>query len=54
MGYGGQFITVFPMRDLVVVDKVDIDRDGAASVSPLGYSAILDMVLDAKCDDSCK
>ncbi len=53
MGTGGQFITVFPSRDLVVVHKVYIDKDGAANVSQLAYSAILDMVLDAQCGNSC-
>ncbi len=50
MGSGGQFITVFPMMDLVVVHKVDIDADYAANISALGYDAALEMVLDARCD----
>ena len=54
MGYGGQFITVLPASELVVVHKVDIDRDGNAFITPIAYSSILDMVLDAKCDDSCQ
>jgi hypothetical protein len=54
MGSGGQFITVFPMMDLVVVHKVDIDADYTASMSALGYDAALDMILDARCDDKCK
>ena len=54
MGTGGQFITVFPMIDLVVVHKVDIDAAPAASISPLGYDAALDMLLDARCTGPCK
>jgi len=54
MGTGGQFITVFPMMDLVVVHKVDIDVDAAANMSQLGYQAVLDMLLDARCSGACK
>jgi CubicO group peptidase (beta-lactamase class C family) len=49
MGTGGQFITVFPMYDLVVAHKVNIDHDEHRSVSGQTYMTILDMVLDAKC-----
>jgi CubicO group peptidase (beta-lactamase class C family) len=54
MGSGGQFLTVFPMLDLVVVHKVDIDANPRAAISSLGYQAILDMLLDAKCSGPCK
>jgi CubicO group peptidase (beta-lactamase class C family) len=54
MGTGGQFITIFPMIDLVVVHKVDIDSNPAANISQLGYQAILDMLLDARCSGECK
>ncbi|NYF78299.1 serine hydrolase [Granulicella arctica] len=53
MGSGGQFITVFPMMDLVVVHKVDIDANYAANMSALGYDSALDMVLDARCGTDC-
>ena len=54
MGTGGQYITIFPMIDLVVVHKVDIDSNPAANISQLGYQAILDMLLDARCSGECK
>ncbi len=56
MGTGGQFITVFPAMDLVIAHKVDIDADPAANISPLGFDAALDMVIDARCPTSaaCK
>jgi hypothetical protein len=58
MGAGGQYITVFPFNDLVVVHKVNIDQDESRSISGPTYMTILDMVLDAKCgattEKSCK
>jgi len=48
MGSGGQYITVFPMYDLVVAHKVNIDV-GGRSVSGPTYMTILDLILDAKC-----
>jgi CubicO group peptidase (beta-lactamase class C family) len=58
MGSGGQYITVFPMYDLVVAHKVNID-EGGRSVSGPTYMTILDLILDAKCGNageavSCK
>lgn len=49
MGSGGQYITVFPMDDIVVAHKVNIDQDPHREVSGPTYMTILDMVLDAKC-----
>lgn len=49
MGSGGQFVTVFPLNDLVVVHKVDIDKNEQNNVSLPTYMTILDLVLDAKC-----
>ncbi len=54
MGTGGQFITVFPAMDLVVAHKVDTDAKPDANISPLGYGAALEMLLDAKCSGACK
>jgi CubicO group peptidase (beta-lactamase class C family) len=54
MGAGGQYITAFPSYDLLVVHKVNIDQDPSRNVSEPTYMTILDMVLDAKCDKSCK
>jgi len=53
MGSGGQYITVIPFEDMVIVHKVDIDKDYRADISPMGYDAILSMVLDSKCDKAC-
>jgi len=47
-GVGGRFITVFPFADLVVAHKVDIDANPSASISGLGWDAILAMLLDAR------
>jgi CubicO group peptidase (beta-lactamase class C family) len=52
MGTGGQFITVLPETDMVIVHKVDIDKNSAASISPVGYDAILAMIIDSKCTDA--
>lgn len=58
MGSGGQYITVFPFHDIVVVHKVNIDQDETRNISGPTYMTILDLVLDAKCggtaDDTCK
>jgi CubicO group peptidase (beta-lactamase class C family) len=53
MGTGGQYVTVLPFYDLVIAHKVDIDKDYRADVSPVGYDAILAMVIDSKCADTC-
>ena len=54
MGSGGQYITVFPLFDLVVVHKVDIDADDQADVSLTAYGTMLDLLLDARCLEHCK
>jgi CubicO group peptidase (beta-lactamase class C family) len=57
MGAGGQYITVFPMYDIVVSHKVNIDQDESRNISGSTYMTILDMVLDAKCgfrEKNCK
>ena len=54
MGSGGQYITVFPFHDMVVVHKVNIDKDESRNVSSSTYMTILDMVLDAKCATGTK
>ncbi len=57
MGAGGQYITVFPLYDIVVTHKVNIDQDESRNISGPTYMTILDLVLDAKCgttDESCK
>jgi hypothetical protein len=51
MGTGGQYITVFPFDDMVVVHKVYVDPDWSRSVSGPAYMTILDLVLDAKCEN---
>jgi CubicO group peptidase (beta-lactamase class C family) len=54
MGTGGQFITVIPAKNMVVVHQVDIDKDAGASVSPSSYMAILSMIANADCSGPCK
>ena len=54
MGSGGQFITVLPINDMVVVHQVDIDKNPSAGVSPSSYMAMLSMIANAKCAGECK
>jgi CubicO group peptidase (beta-lactamase class C family) len=54
MGTGGQYITVLPAKDMVVVHQVDIDKDPHAYVSPSSYMAMLSMLANANCADRCK
>src|SRR3984957_1169822 len=54
MGANGQYITAFPAYNLLVVHKVNIDQDPSRNVSEPTYMTILDLVLDGKCDKSCK
>jgi CubicO group peptidase (beta-lactamase class C family) len=54
MGTGGNFITVLPAKDMVVVHQVDIDKNYRAAVSPSSYIAILSMIANANCADHCK
>ena len=54
MGSGGQYITVFPARDLVVVHKVNIDKDDQRHIDEGAWMTMLEMVVDAKCDSRCK
>ena len=54
MGTGGQFITVLPSRDMVVVHQADIDKNSRAAVSPSSYMAMLSMIANAYCDKDCK
>jgi CubicO group peptidase (beta-lactamase class C family) len=53
MGTGGTFLTVLPAKDMVVVHKVDIDRNARASVSPSSYLAMLTLIANSYCGDSC-
>ena len=53
MGTGGTFITVLPAKDMVVVHKVDIDQNEHATVSPSSYIAMLSMIANSNCGDSC-
>jgi CubicO group peptidase (beta-lactamase class C family) len=54
MGTGGQYITVLPAKDMVVVHQVDIDANSGAAVSPSSYIAMLTMIANANCDTRCK
>ena len=54
MGSGGQYITVLPAKDMVVVHQVDIDKDPHAFVSPSSYMAMLSMLANANCDTHCQ
>lgn len=54
MGSGGQYITILPAKDMVVVHQVDIDKNPHAAVSPSSYMAMLSMLANANCDKNCK
>ena len=53
MGAGGQYITVFPTRDLVVVHKVNLDQNDQRHIDLGTWMTILEVVIDAKCDSAC-
>ena len=56
MGSGGQFLTVLPAEDMVVVHKVDLDGSTQGAVGRNAWDAILAMVIASRCDhaDVCK
>jgi hypothetical protein len=47
MGAGGQYVTVLPAEDMVVVHTTDIDINGRADVPSVAYDAILAMAIMA-------
>jgi hypothetical protein len=49
-GTGGQFVTVLPFSDTVIVHTVDIDKNPRAEVSGENESTIRNMVLASICD----
>jgi CubicO group peptidase (beta-lactamase class C family) len=53
VGSGGQYITVLPSKDMVIIHKVDIDKDYRANISPEEWDAILNMVVASACHGSC-
>jgi CubicO group peptidase (beta-lactamase class C family) len=53
VGSGGQYITVLPAKDMVIVHEVDIDKDYRANISPEEWDAILNMVVASACHGSC-
>ncbi len=63
MGTGGQYLTVLPAEDMVIVHKVDLDGPSNELDSPThgdvgrnAWDAILEMVIASRCDhpDACK
>ena len=53
MGANGQFITVLPDADAVVVHKVDIDNDETPNVNLDEYMVSLGIFLNSHCGE-CK
>ena len=49
MGANGQYITVLPALEIVLVHKVDFDSDGGRNISPEEFHAVLSMVIAAGC-----
>ena len=52
-GAGGTYITVFPAGDMLVVHQVDIDKNPKAFVSPSSYTAMIAILMNSFCDQSC-
>jgi CubicO group peptidase (beta-lactamase class C family) len=52
-GTGGQFVTVLPFEDMVIVHTVDIDKNPKAEVSGENEATIRNMVLASVCDGPC-
>ena len=53
MGTGGQYILVLPARDMVIVHKVDIDKDPHAYVSSQEWDGIMNLVIGSACHGPC-
>jgi CubicO group peptidase (beta-lactamase class C family) len=49
MGAGGQYVTVLPAEDMIVVHTTDIDANGAADVPSMAYDAVLAMAIMSRC-----
>ncbi len=49
MGAGGQYVTVLPAEDMVVVHTTDIDANGRVDVPSMAYDAILAMAIMSRC-----
>ncbi len=53
-GTGGQYITVLPAKDMVLVHKVDIDPYPRGALDQQGWDAITNMAIAAACTGPCK
>ena len=54
MGTGGNYITVIPAFDMVVVNQVDRDKNPKAWVTPSSYMAMLSMIVNSYCGKECR
>jgi hypothetical protein len=54
MGTGGNYITVIPAYNMVVVHQVDWDKKPDAQVFESSYMAMLSMLFNSYCGHSCK
>jgi CubicO group peptidase (beta-lactamase class C family) len=54
MGTGGNYITVIPAYNMVVVHQVDRDKKPDAQVFESSYMAMLSMLFNSYCGHSCK
>ncbi len=54
MGAGGQYVTVLPAEDMVVVHTTDIDANGAADVPTMAYDAVLAMAIMSRCQSQAR
>ena len=53
-GTGGQYITVLPAKDMVLVHKVDIDPYPRGALNQQEWDAITNMAIAAACNGPCK
>jgi CubicO group peptidase (beta-lactamase class C family) len=54
MGTGGNYITVIPAYNMVVVHQVDRDKNPNAQVFESSYMAMLSMLFNSYCGHDCK
>jgi CubicO group peptidase (beta-lactamase class C family) len=52
-GSGGQYITVLPAREMVIVHKVDLATHPDDGISQQEWDAITNMVIASACPDKC-
>jgi CubicO group peptidase (beta-lactamase class C family) len=54
MGTAGNYITVIPAYNMVVVNQVDMEKNPKAWTTPSSYMAMLTMLANSYCGSDCK